>query len=87
MFEIVIVLFVSVAAPLFWWHWKGKSSREQEQVFYGARTHFKINGDFVSYAKNVSAGKTVKLIRFEDIDKLDFVPVNYRVTLSAKYIQ
>jgi len=62
------------------------SDKQKGAVFTGARARFKVQGVQIGYARNVSVSEQVTYEPMEVLDNVqveEFVPVGYRVTLTA----
>lgn len=64
----------------------GLQRGQKGKIYTGARARFSVEGKVIGYARNVSGSETIEYIPVEVLDNVEveeFVPVAYRVTLTA----
>ena len=64
----------------------GLQRGQKGKIYTGARARFSIEGKTVGYARNVSGSEAIEYVPVEVLDNIEveeYVPVAYRVTLTA----
>ena len=60
------------------------------RILTGARTRFSIDGKKCGYARNVSMSEAIEMEPVDVLDNIEteeFVPIKYRVTLTASFFR
>ena len=64
----------------------GLQRGQKGKIYTGARARFSVEGKIIGYARNVSGSETIEYQPVEVLDNIEveeFVPIAYRVTLTA----
>lgn len=64
----------------------GLERGQKGKIYTGARARFSVEGKIVGYARNVAGSETIEYQPVEVLDNIEveeFVPIAYRVTLTA----